>query len=127
MLLSSAKKDFPDSSVDFVQADLIKGISEWHQKFDFVLEIFTIQALPPKYEKTLIQNVSDFVSANGKLLVITEVQQRKRTYENGPPWLLNHDYVKSFESCGLKQMFHFGDDETESGKETHLALFQRQP
>lgn len=71
------KTRFPYSGIKFIQADLIEGISEWYQKFDLVLEIFTIQALPPKYEKTLIQNISDFVSGNGKLIVITESNKEK--------------------------------------------------
>ncbi len=124
--IEHCKTRFPNSGVKFIQADLIKGISEWHRKFDFVLEIFTIQALPPKYEKTLVQNISDFVSNNGKLIVITEIQQGKRTYENGPPWLLNNEYVKSFESCGLKQIFHSSNSETELGEGIHLTIFQRQ-
>ncbi len=120
------KKRFPNSQVEFVQADLIEGIENWNKKFDFVLEIFTVQALPPKYEKTVIQNISDFVSDNGKLVVITEVQKGKRTFENGPPWLLNNDYMKSFESCGLKQIFLSNKNEAEIGEEIHLTIFQRQ-
>ncbi|MEC3907050.1 class I SAM-dependent methyltransferase [Tamlana sp. 2201CG12-4] len=119
------KKRFPNSEVEFIQADLIKGHNDWYKTFDFVLEIFTIQALPPKYEKTLIKNISDFVSDNGKLVVITEIQKEKRTYENGPPWLLNTDYIKSFENCGLKQIFHSSKGETELGDEIHLTIFQR--
>ncbi|OSY88290.1 hypothetical protein WH52_05825 [Tenacibaculum holothuriorum] len=119
------KTRFPDSGVTFVQADLIKGVSEWYQKFDFVLEIFTIQALPPKYEEKVIQNISDFVANNGKLMVVTEVQQGKRTYENGPPWLLNNSYMESFENKGLKQIFHSKSNEVELGEEIHLSIFQR--
>lgn len=120
------KTRFPNSSVEFIQADLIKGISKWHRKFDLVLEIFTVQALPPKYEKTLIKNITDFVSDNGKLIVITEVQQGKRTYQNGPPWLLNHEYIESIESYGLKKVFHSINTESEIGEEIHLTIFQRQ-
>ena len=119
------KTRFPNSGVKFIQADLLEGVSEWHRKFDFVLEIFTIQALPPKYENTLIQNISDFVSNDGNLIIITEVQQGKRTYENGPPWLLNYEYPKSFENCGLTQIFHSSNTETEMGEEIHLTIFQR--
>lgn len=119
------KTRFPDSKVEFIQADLIAGVSKWHRKFDFILEIFTIQALPPKYEKTLVQHISDFVAENGKLLIITKVQHRKRTYENGPPWLLNKNYTQSFESCGLKQIFIAANNETGLGDEIHLAIFQR--
>ena len=120
------KKRFPNSGVKFVQADLLEGISEWYEKFDFVLEIFTIQALPPKYENILIKNISGFVSDGGKLLVIAEIKNEERTFKKGPPWLLNNSYKKSFENYGLKQIFRSHTSEAEMGEEVHLTLFQRQ-
>lgn len=119
------KKRFQTSEVNFVTADLIKGVSDWHKKFDLVLEIFTIQALPPKYEDALIQNISDFVTDDGQLVLITEVQSEKRIYENGPPWLLNHDYIQSFERFGLKHISHTVSKEVEMGEEIHLSVFKR--
>lgn len=119
------KKRFPTSKVKFITADLIEGVSDWHKKFDLVLEIFTIQALPPKYEQILIKNPADFVSDNGQLIVIAEVQSEKRVYENGPPWLLNEDYIKSFELNGLKHIFISTSSETEMGEEIYLTIFKR--
>ena len=98
------KKRFPQSTVNFVQADLLKSQAQWHQKFDFVLEIFTVQALPPKYETVLIQGISSFVAPNGQLLVVAEVSDQKRSFEIGPPWLLTTQHIDSFEACGLKVM-----------------------
>lgn len=119
------KKRFPKSKVEFVQADLLKGVPEWKGKFDFILEIFTIQALPPKYEATLIKNIADFVSENGELLIITEVNKAKRSFENGPPWLLNNDYITKFKQLGLNLMTHTSDNEPEIGEECHLSLFKK--
>lgn len=119
------RKRFPNSKVDFVQADLIKGIPDWNKKFDFVLEIFTIQALPPKYEEVLIKNVADLVADNGKLVVITEIQKEKRVFENGPPWLLNTNYIESFENHGLKTILNLTNKKAEMGDELHLTVFER--
>ncbi|SED05868.1 Methyltransferase domain-containing protein [Tenacibaculum sp. MAR_2009_124] len=118
------KKRFLHSKVSFIQADLLKGIHEWNQKFDFVLEIFTIQALPPKYEDTLIKNIADFVAPDGQLLMVTEVQKEKRTFKKGPPWLLNKSYKKAFESHGLKLIEHSSSYEPQMGDELHLSLFR---
>lgn len=95
------KERFPQSSVNFVQADLLENQAQWLQKFNFVLEIYTVQALPPKYEKELIQGISDFVAPNGQLLVIAEVSKDERSFESGPPWLLTSQHIDSFVSCGL--------------------------
>jgi cyclopropane fatty-acyl-phospholipid synthase-like methyltransferase len=118
-------KRFPNSSSNFVQEDLLAGIPAWSKKFDFVLEIYTIQALPPKYEQTLIKNLSDLVSDEGKLLLITEVQHQKRDFENGPPWLLNKDYVQSFENQGLELTSQEINEHSEMGDESHLSVFLR--
>jgi len=96
------KERFPQSNVEFVQADLLKSQSQWKRKFDFVLEIFTVQALPPKYEEELIENISNFVAPDGQVLVIAEVGSKKRAFENGPPWILTSQHIDSFESCGLR-------------------------
>ena len=95
------KERFPQSKVSFVQADLLQNQTQWQQKFDFVLEIFTVQALPPKYEKELIQNISNFVAPDGQLLVIAEVCKEERDFENGPPWLLTPEHIDTFVKCGL--------------------------
>lgn len=123
--IALCEKRFPNSKVDFVQADLLEGVSGWYKKFDFVLEIFTIQALPPKYEKLLMQHISDFVSEKGKLMVITEVQSEKRIFEKGPPWLLNSNYIESFESLELKNIVNLKSKDTHLGDEIHLSIFQR--
>jgi 2-polyprenyl-3-methyl-5-hydroxy-6-metoxy-1,4-benzoquinol methylase len=95
------KERFPLTTVNFVQADLLKEQIQWHKKYDFVLEIYTVQALPPKYEKELIQNIANFVAPDGQLLVVAEVSNKTRTFANGPPWLLTPQHIDSFISCGL--------------------------
>lgn len=120
------KKRFPNSNVTFLKADLITGIPEWHKNFDFVLEIFTIQALPPKYESTLIENIADFVAKNGELILVTEVQNEDRNFENGPPWLLNTNYIEKFEKLGLQKRFQSIEQEAEMGDALHLTVFARE-
>ncbi len=95
------KERFPQSKVKFEQADLLEVQPQWQRKFDFVLEIYTVQALPPKYEKELIQNISDFVAPGGQLLVVAEVGNEQRSFDNGPPWILTPGHIDSFVSCGL--------------------------
>lgn len=100
--INFCKERFPQSNVEFVQADLLKSQPQWQRKFDFVLEIFTVQALPPKYEKELIENISSFAAPDGQILVIAEVGSEERSFENGPPWVLTSQHIDSFVSCGLR-------------------------
>lgn len=121
------KERFPQSKVEFVQADLLENQYQWQQKYDFVLEIFTVQALPPKYEKDLIQNICNFVSPEGNLLVIAEVGVEERSFENGPPWLLTSEHIDSFISCGLKVIQKYIEKDPESIGElgTYVTAFKK--
>jgi len=92
---------FPDSRVDFVQADLLKDQPHWQGAYDFVLEIYTVQALPPAYEAQSIAAISGFVAPGGTLLVVAETSQAPRDFDRGPPWLLTPDHVAAFEAQGL--------------------------
>lgn len=121
------KERFPQSKVDFVQADLLEEQDQWQGKFDFVLEIYTVQALPPKFETEIIQNIANFIAIDGQILVIAEVGKEERSFENGPPWLLTPKHIEQFESHGLEVV----DRQTEkdaSGNEdldTYITTFKR--
>lgn len=121
------KERFPQSKVDFVQAGLLESQSQWRQKFDFVVEIFTVQALPPKYERESIQKISSFVAPNGLILVIAEVGREERSFENGPPWVLTSQHVASFVSCGLKVVGKDVEKDSSSNNAigTYVTTFKR--
>lgn len=125
--ITFCKERFPQSKVDFVQADLLANQSQWQVKFDFVLEIYTVQALPPKYEKELIENISNFVATNGQILVIAEVGKEERSFENGPPWILTAQHVDSFESCGLRVKEKYIEKDSSSNDDiaTYVTTFKR--
>ena len=124
--INLCRKRFPDSEVDFVQADLFDYPENWIRGFDFILEIYTVQALPPRYEAQAIKGIADLVKENGQLLVITQVNTYPRSFEKGPPWLLTPDHIEKFEAQGLRL-----DDQikklTQSGENwAYISLFSRQ-
>lgn len=113
--IAYCKKRFPDSKVNFVQADLFAPHPDWIRRFDFVLEIYTIQALPPKYEEEVIRNIAEFVAPDGELLVIANVDTQARTIEKGPPWLLTPDHIDAIALHG----FHVDKQHVETPKDVH--------
>lgn len=120
------KQRFSNSTVDFVTADLFEPPSTWSQAFDFVLEIYTVQALPPKYEHDAIRQISHFVAPGGKLLVAAEVARTERLFENGPPWLLTPEHVQAFGDHGLKQVDQIrSGGAVEASHESYITCFQR--
>ncbi|HRH42224.1 MAG TPA: class I SAM-dependent methyltransferase [Pyrinomonadaceae bacterium] len=108
-----AKKLHQDTNIKFFTADLFDTPKEWYQAFDFVLEIYTIQPLPLEIRSEVINQISNFVKFNGKLVVVT----RGREDDEIPPelpWALSRKDLSQFEKNGLTQT-HFeemwGDEE----------------
>ena len=117
---------FPHSKVDFLVANLFDANPQWTQQFDFVLEIYTIQSLPPKYEDDVIRKISSYVALSGQLPVITLVSEDERHFEFGPPWLLTSNHINAFVSFGLQIIGKLGMKRAQNGNYTYVTLFQKE-
>ncbi|PCI04481.1 MAG: methyltransferase type 11 [Hyphomicrobiales bacterium] len=96
-----AKKRFPESLVQYRQADLFDPPSEWLEKFDLVHECYTLQALPPKMFEKSARAVANLVKPGGTLLVYTRILPEPRE-QAGPPWPLIKDQAEIFFTLGFK-------------------------
>lgn len=94
------KERFPGSAVNYQVADLFAPPTDWRQAYDFVLEIFTIQALPIPIRTETIEAVADLVAPGGELFVFAlgaDVAEGR----NGPPWSLTKEELAHFAHVGL--------------------------
>jgi SAM-dependent methyltransferase len=94
---------FPDSNVNYAAADLFSPPNEWIRAFDFVLESYTLQALPPHLRHRAIYCIADFVREEGQLLVIA----RARGEKDGPgqmPWPLMRGDLDAVANRGFQQL-----------------------
>ena len=102
-----AKQRWPESRVNYVCADLLATPAIWHRAFDFVLECYTVQALPAEIRPQTIAAVASLVSDNGRLLLVS----RARDEHDPPgdlPWPLTEREVRLFETHSLR-MLHLED------------------
>lgn len=104
------RQRFPDSKVDYTVSDLFTSPKDW--RFDFVLEVNTIQAIPVAVRHAVINAIADLVASGGTLLAIgrlakTPEQQIKR------PWPLTRSELQYFVDAGLTELRFdtFGDAE----------------
>lgn len=108
------RQRFPNSSVDYQAADLFNAPAAWNQAFDFVLEIYTIQALPHALRERAIASIASFVAPGGQLLVVC----RGRDPQDEPgtmPWPLTRADLALFEQSGLREQ-SFEDVRDEDGR-----------
>ncbi|HUR84149.1 MAG TPA: methyltransferase domain-containing protein [Solirubrobacteraceae bacterium] len=91
-----ARERFPDSAVEYLVADLLDPPQEWTGAFHFVLEILTVQSLPPAFHAPATANIARMVARGGTLLVIATANHDAAGPGDGPPWPLTRAEVEAF-------------------------------
>jgi SAM-dependent methyltransferase len=106
------RRRFPDSAVDYRVADLLDPPAAWDHAFDLVVEIYTLQVLPPDARARAITTIARFVADGGGVLVVA----RGRATEDPPgpmPWPLTRRELAGLAATGLTEsrFEDFFDDE----------------
>jgi len=92
---------FPASLVRYVTADLLQPPPEWRHAFGFVLEIYTLQALPADLRPEGMARLAEFVAPGGTLLVICRAREASQPAD-GPPWPLVREELDALVAAGLR-------------------------
>jgi hypothetical protein len=98
----ACRRRFPQSRVDYITADLLKPPEEWTGRFDFVLEIYTLQVLPPELRPKAIRGVAGFAKEGGRILVIARARAEDEP-EGLMPWPLMRRELDDFVRLGLRE------------------------
>jgi SAM-dependent methyltransferase len=94
---------FPTTTVRYEIHDLLAPPGVWACDFDFVLESYTLQVLPPDVRARAMPAVADYVGPGGDLLVIA----RGREPSDPPgamPWPVLRDELAGFTRAGLAEV-----------------------
>ena len=97
------RKRFPNSNVSYVVADALNPPPEWSNKFDFIFEAYTLQALPAPQRHVAIDRIARLLAPQGRLLVVCRGRDATDT-EGGLPWPLTLEDLSRFERAGLTQV-----------------------
>jgi pimeloyl-ACP methyl ester carboxylesterase/2-polyprenyl-3-methyl-5-hydroxy-6-metoxy-1,4-benzoquinol methylase len=86
--------------VDFRVADLFDLPPEWLRAFDFIVEIFTVQALPESVRDKATAAVAALLAPGGTLFAVA-VSREENTIPDGPPWPLTRRQFDGFAVDGV--------------------------
>ncbi|HHP7229710.1 MAG TPA: class I SAM-dependent methyltransferase [Xenococcaceae cyanobacterium] len=95
---------FPNSQVNYVVADARKLQKTWQQSFDFVLESYTLQALPNSVRQQVIPTIVKYLAPQGTLLVICRGRNQSEAEGEFPPYYLTKEELVLIEELGLKKV-----------------------
>ncbi|MGB0035629.1 MAG: class I SAM-dependent methyltransferase [Candidatus Acidiferrales bacterium] len=123
--IRATRKRFPKSFVHYVAADLLAPPPLWRKKFDFVVEIYTLQVLPATLRPRAIEKIARFVRPGGHFVVIARGREESEP-EGEMPWPLTRAELQSFTRLGLTQeLFEEYADPDEPSVSRFRALYAR--
>jgi SAM-dependent methyltransferase len=102
--IEATRKRYPNSRVQYVTADLFKPPAAWLRGFDFVLEIYTLQALAAALRPGAVEAIAELVKPGGSLLVIARGRAENEPEGEGPPWPLTRAELGGFLRAGLTEV-----------------------
>jgi SAM-dependent methyltransferase len=119
-----ARELHPDTQVQYEVADLLDLPAAWHQAFDLVVEVWTVQALPDPPRTAAIHAIAGLVAPQGDLIVIAIARDDDAPDSQpdaGPPWLLNRATIAQFAAgTGLTpEDIHRGPDPEAPDRRLH--------
>lgn len=96
---------FLGSAVDYRVADLFALPTRWRAGFDLVIEINTIQALPPARRRAAIAAVAGTVAPGGAVLVecFGRADTQPPPTSARPPWPVSRSELAAFTEYGLAE------------------------
>jgi SAM-dependent methyltransferase len=97
------RRRYPQSPVAYVVEDLFRAPSAWQGTFDFVLESYTLQVLPPSLRRAAISHIASFVAPHGTLLVVSRGREPDDS-QGEMPWPLTKEELTDFLRLGLREV-----------------------
>ena len=109
--IEAARRRFPDSHVRYTVADLFDLPSSWRERFELIVEVQTIQSLPPSEHRAAVAAISACLAPGGRLLVRAAVRGESEPALSRP-WPLTPSELRWFEDEGLERIASLaGDDD----------------
>lgn len=97
------QKRFPNSSVNYLVADLLALDDSWKNSFDLIFECRTIQALPLSIRREVIAAIATLLKPGGTLLIVTRLRDTEET-PDGPPWAVSEQELSQLDEYGYQEV-----------------------
>lgn len=96
------RRRFPGSRVEYVVADVLAPPGAWEGAFDLVVEVYTLQVLPPGPRETAMGRIAATVAPGGTLLVVERGREPEED-AGSMPWPLTRAELRGFVRHGLRE------------------------
>jgi SAM-dependent methyltransferase len=119
------RRRFPQSTVAYRIADLFDLPADWAQRFALVVEINTIQSLPPPWRSEAIAAIAATVASGGQVFVRCLGRADDEAVSERP-WAVSRRDLSAFVAAGLREIA-FTEGLGSTGRPTFQVTYQRLP
>jgi len=124
--ISMCRDRFPDSSVEYIVADLFNPPPEWQRGFDLVYECNTIQILTGQSRVQAVDAIADMVAPEGEILVSCRGRNSGEQPDSFPLALDRHE-IDGFQRAGLTESHFLAYDDDQDEPVPHFFAVYRRP
>jgi SAM-dependent methyltransferase len=116
------------SSVDYRVGDLLALDDDLVGAFDLVVEVFTVQAMPPRVRGHAIDGIRRLMAPGGSAVVV-QFDRGDRRPDDGPPWMLDRAEMESFADgpVGMTWLHHEASPRDDRDTPVWVARLDRAP
>jgi 2-polyprenyl-3-methyl-5-hydroxy-6-metoxy-1,4-benzoquinol methylase len=100
--IDRCRERFPHTSVDYRVTDVFDLPDTWNRAFDLVVEIRTLQSLPPNARADAAATIAATVAPGGRVFVRTAAREPDEPLASRP-WPLTRTELDTFRNAGLTQ------------------------
>ena len=120
--IEACRQRWPNSTVAYQTANIIAPPTEWVEKFDLVVEIHILQAIPESIRDTAANQLPTLLSTGGTLLCIGRWAGFQTPIESPPPWPLSRTWLEGrFTPLKPTSFQRFSFEETPSIDRYHAS------
>jgi SAM-dependent methyltransferase len=124
--IARCRRRFPGSNVEYRVADLFVLPGEWHTHFDLIVEIRTLQSLPPDQRAAATSAVAEMVRPGGRVWLRC-LGRADEEPVGQRPWPVSRRELSGFGRAGLDEL-EFIERPLPAGRgRTFTIIYQRPP
>ncbi|MDZ4755576.1 MAG: methyltransferase domain-containing protein [Phycisphaerae bacterium] len=97
--IETSRRLHADWSEAFHTADLFALPTRWQRRFDLVVEIYTIQSLPPESRQQSMSAIQSLLHPHGAVFLLARACEQPARNDEGPPWPLTLDELRELTSA----------------------------